>query len=218
MYDQEDPLESMNQCGIYFIATEQYEKAVACFGDALDAVKIFLKEGKLTAVGSFGRSSTPAFCRFLKDRKSTAFENSVFRNPLLIPENPCSKDQVSFIIIYNLALAHHLNASSHRNNSEKLERVLRLWELVYDLHWQSNLGLQTIHTCAILNNLGHVNQLLGDMERCRKCFESLLSIIVRVTDEVGGRERSFLHYNENQSFFLNVAQLILQDSMAAPAA
>ena len=87
----------------------------------------------------------------------------VFRCPLRITEDkPCfpeSYTEISIILTYNLALAHHLDGLEPSEDAEKLLKALDLYGITLDLllRDQSFKHNTVIFTTAILNNMGQVH-------------------------------------------------------------
>jgi hypothetical protein len=159
-------------------------------------------------------SSTPHAQSALRNNPNLSRSKQIFSKPMVIPKSGfCSNEQYQFIILYNLALSYHLFSVEHQNGV-MLEAALRLWTLVYKFHWNDDLGLLPIHTCAILNNLGHVYLLVGDAKASRECHENLLcALLVLQRSE----DSSFPGCNTD-CFFRSVTPLVLKDSKAACAA
>mmetsp|Transcript_5196 Transcript_5196/g.10687 ORF Transcript_5196/g.10687 Transcript_5196/m.10687 type:complete len:245 (-) Transcript_5196:183-917(-) len=111
----------------------------------------------------------------------------IFTNPMLITMKAspphCYNYYVglSFIVLFNLALAYHQHGS--RTNCQlQLQKALRLYELAYTVHIKEDLTLTVMQALAIVNNLGHLHALLGNKESSQKCFDNLLSTLMYIQE------------------------------------
>jgi tetratricopeptide (TPR) repeat protein len=222
--------------GVFCIETGNFTQAVQTFNSALSLLKGILSERTMGSIQSphedteSGRSSTdvdfeastvvttPQYHQIIStphwDFVPAKNTHPVFRNPLMIPQKPQSDDQLLFVVLYNLALSHHLFAVYHSDLDHNLyRRAQQLWEIVYKLHLKKTLGLSTLHTCAILNNLGNVYKALGDAESCQRCLKALLSAMVWLRES--GESECL---NDDERFFHSVSQVLLTECRAAPAA
>jgi hypothetical protein len=154
--------------------------------------------------------SVPSFSRCTKRQSA---QDLLFERPLFISLQ-FSLDMFAFVTLYNLALATHLNAVTPQDTCfarEKLEKTLELWEIVYSLQWREDCQLSSVHTLAILANLGHVNLLLGNAMSSKECYRRLLTTL------------EFTRHNDDkkvdyQSFFIHAAYSMLSPGQAAAAA
>lgn len=145
----------------------------------------------------------------------------IFSSPIYIP---AASDEtvgqthrylvtVSFIMLYNLALTHHLSAVDGSLCMKTLRKALSLYELAYAIQSTEELELSVLQTMAIVNNIGQIHIALGQEKEAKSCFEHLLSTIMFVSD-CGGIDSM-----ENlDGFMCNVMSLIFKGSSAAPAA
>jgi tetratricopeptide (TPR) repeat protein len=125
--------------------------------------------------------------------------------------------EASIAIMFNLALAHHLNALYCPSNrtASTLEQAIALYELAYTVHMQEDVELSIEFTMAIINNLGHIHRLLGDEEKASQCFRHLLSTILFLRSYGGGHSDSNCCHTD--TFVYSVSYLILRDVTAAAA-
>jgi tetratricopeptide (TPR) repeat protein len=213
--------------GSLCIAAGRYEDAIDAFDEALVHARTAMVSFNSSAVDvksveSIGFIHHPRYLASSTLHDQTTHQNhpglskskQIFNKPLVIPNSGTfTNEQYQFVILYNLALAYHL-CSVERQNGAILDAALRLWTLVYRFHWNDDLGLLPLHTCAILNNLGHVYHLLGDAKASRECHESLLcALLVLQRSE----DSSFPECNAD-CFFRSITSLVLKDSKAACAA
>jgi hypothetical protein len=133
--------------------------------------------------------------------------------------------EASVAIMFNLALAHHLNSifgsplSSIDGGgalTSTLDQTITLYELAYTVHMQEDSEISVEFTMAIINNLGHAHKFKGDEEKSNQCFRHLLSTILFLQSY--GQSNSHIHNNNcTEQFVYSIAHLIFQKN-AAPAA
>jgi tetratricopeptide (TPR) repeat protein len=90
---------------------------------------------------------------------------------------------VSFIIVFNLALAHHRFALDQGDKVQLLllQKAALLYELSFKLFHETNLdSVMFIMFCA--NNLGLIYQQLGENDKADHCFQRVLQTIVFMVD------------------------------------
>ena len=149
------------------------------------------------------------------------FEQPLYMNPLnLRDRRDCSNLQLSFVVAYNLALASSLCAmfdcGRYKDTQSQLCRARNLWELVYDMHMEEP-DLDSLHSCAILHNLGCIYRALGQYERWKKCMSNLHMATIYLEEET--KEMDFHRgMSHAVAFFLNSVERALMESGAAPAA
>ena len=143
----------------------------------------------------------------------------IFRHPLVIPDHAaedCSYSKyfvkMSFIILYNLALTHHLSGSTNLYSVRKLRKALSLYELAYTIQMTEEIQLSVLETMAIVNNLGQIHLALGNEAKAEQCFRHLLSTLMFVGDY--GESSSIAQL---EGFFCSCTHLILKDSTAGAA-
>mmetsp|Transcript_19444 Transcript_19444/g.45251 ORF Transcript_19444/g.45251 Transcript_19444/m.45251 type:complete len:251 (+) Transcript_19444:317-1069(+) len=143
----------------------------------------------------------------------------VFRCPLRIADDkecfPESYTEISIIMTYNLALAHHLDGLETDEEGEVLMKSLELYGMTLDLllRDQSFKHNTVIFTTAILNNMGQIHYLLGNEQLSTKFFKRMLSIIMI---ELASNRKEELE-NHLDGFFYNINQFIYKKP-SAPAA
>jgi hypothetical protein len=145
----------------------------------------------------------------------------VFREPIRISSKAAismkSFEILSYAMIYNFALLHHLQASDN-SVSSGLQRAVSLYEYAQKLLVSSELNIGLLHTLAIANNLGHAHHYLNHEPTAKLCFQRLLEGIMYATESgdagkaLGRRDLPAL-----DGFFRNVMPLIAEFP-AAPAA
>jgi hypothetical protein len=161
-------------------------------------------------------------CSFL-----TSVENgrlsprSMFRDPIHLSstvfdcgtEEYCEK--LLCVIVYNLALAHHLRAMEEQNETSRqslIRKALTLYEHARQFLVGQDMDVSVLHSMAIACNLGHIHHMTGNDPASQMYFQHLLSAILYVVDCGEGEKVKSL-----DGFLLNVMPLISSVS-SAPAA
>lgn len=154
-------------------------------------------------------------------------EDCVYRHPITLPALTIKASRQgnhvpSIVIIFNLALTHHLLAKmpNCQNANSLFKKAERLYQYALALQQSSRQLLMvvtessTFFIMAAINNLGLVQKDLNETEKSEKCFRQLLSILMFLT-----------HYRKCDvsfySFFFvrSTSHLIIQHgSNCAPAA
>jgi tetratricopeptide (TPR) repeat protein len=154
----------------------------------------------------------------------------VYRRPLLVPKR-CVEEghymgiSLSLIILYNLALAHHLKAISMISQSEcdalsspdkekmqALKKALQLYQLAYQLQLDQNGGYLRF-TMIISNNLGEIHRVAGNAKKHIMLLHHLLSAIMFMVD----RKLVVLDSTEMDGFYHNVSQIMMSNKCAKAA-
>ena len=145
---------------------------------------------------------------------------SMFRDPMHLSSTVfnceiehCEK--LSCVILYNLALAHHLRAMEEQNETSRRSRLrnaLTLYEHAHRILVSQEIDVSVLHSMAITCNLGHIHHMTGNEAASQMCFHHLLSSILQAVDCGEGGKLQRL-----DGFFRNVMPLMASDS-SAPAA
>lgn len=146
---------------------------------------------------------------------------SIFQSPLridpmtTIDEDTCT--EVCAILTYNCALAYHLNGmelTQVEGRSTSLKHALSLYQKSHAIHLKMGQveDADVSFSLAILNNVGQIYSLMGNMVASARCFHRMLRILMVVvsrTDETCTAETDL--------FFGNCSRFVLEKP-AAPAA
>jgi tetratricopeptide (TPR) repeat protein len=168
--------------------------------------------------------------------ESTLDNGFVYRRPILVNKQ-CIEEMhdmgitLSLILIFNLALAHHLNvidtssssSSMKSNNLKALHQALQLYELAYQLHVdyiqqsesgsesessyndQYNRSIGSLRFIMIVsNNLGEIHRAAGNIEKHTLCLQHLLSAIMYMVDS----NLVVLDSKEMDGFYQNVSPVM----------
>lgn len=145
---------------------------------------------------------------------------SMFRDPIHLSSTifdceieHCEK--LSCVILYNLALAHHLRAMEEQNETSRrsgLRKALTLYEHAHQILVSQEIDVSLLYSMAIVCNLGQIHHMTGNEPASQIYFQHLLSAILYAVDcGEGGKLKPL------DGFFRNVMPLIARDS-TAPAA
>lgn len=147
-----------------------------------------------------------------QDQGQFYFDRTIYINPRAspsLPEQLCVT-MLSFVLLYNLALAHNIQALQDDQSIFNFTKAQILYELAYT-HAKERLHLSVQLIMAIANNLGQVHVSLRNFELARQCFETLISTIM--FSRISGQEMEL----ELEGFLRTVSPLILQSNSARAA-
>jgi tetratricopeptide (TPR) repeat protein len=227
---------NFNNVGVNLIESGLYDEAIIEFSKGLTLVKkILALQGDDDQADEAETSAEPASqspsYHFHKMQEPMATnkcgdqeeflsdETFIFRAPLYIQSRVTDHTsftyyvESSFMLLYNLALTHHLSSLSGDNTQKSLRKALALYELAYTIQMTEDIQLTVLQTMAIANNLGQIHAALDDAEKSRQCFQHLLSSIMFMND-CGERDS----VDQMDGFIANVMPLILMGSTAPAAA
>ena len=227
-----------NNEGVSLIENGLYDEAISEFSKGLTLVKnILALQGDDDQADEAGTSAEPEsqspsyhFHKMQEPKVTKKFEDQeeflsdetfIFRAPLYIQSRVIDHTsftyyyvESSFMLLYNLAITHHLSALSGKDTQKRLQKALKLYELAYTLQMTEDIQLTVLHTMAIVNNVGLIHAALQDEVKSRQCFQHLLSSIMFL-HECGDRDS----VEQIDGFIANVMPLILTGALApAPAA
>jgi len=231
----------LNQDGLRCLADYQYNEAIALFSRGLEIVKedlfsisdfqeseIDKKAGISTRscyfVAHHSRSSIRESSGEQYQEMNSSDEGFTFTKPLLCLPAPAVdlissslgnyNSILSFVVLFNLALAYHLAALSERYSSKrKLLKALAFYELAYSVQTVNTFQKLTImQSMAIVNNIGQINFMLTSFERADQCFHFLLTTIMSL--KMFGHAESI----EAVHVFLPNVWILISKESAAPAA
>jgi hypothetical protein len=219
----------MNNDAVYLIENGKYDEAVVTLGASLKKVKLIMSgDTRILNLqqyedGDLSCDFSPMGTSFLRTYgKPGAEVSSIFQECVVVrrflPSSQLDKkcELVSYAILYNLALVHHLKAvkesSSGRAQTLLLTRAMSLYEHAHHILINQDVDVSLMHTMAIASNLGHVHHMLGDEQKARLCFQHLLSTIIYIVD-CGDAVR----IDAFDGFFTNVMPLLSAASSAAAA-
>jgi hypothetical protein len=180
------------------------------------------KQAKTMCVTSMGNVTSTG-------TKMEMTNDFVFTEPILVdpedsvPESPSQIKsclmKLTVILIFNMALSHHLKAMNSNetpsNRSSDLQRAFALYKLSCKTQVHQGVELSDIHAMAHVNNLGQIVAASGKNDIARQFFQRLLSQLILYMECTEQEERP---RREVEGFIQNTSQLILHDPGLAPAA
>jgi hypothetical protein len=228
---------ALNNDAAMCIRAGEYDNAISSLQRAVKKVRLAIS-GDLTP-GLYledvetGADDDLPFCSFIStdsscflksvrnDSQHTIFGSPISLNQALPVTNTLCCEKLSYVIVYNLALAHHLKAMtsqlSRRMTFITFERALRLYENAHCVLMGSpEIDVSILHTLALVCNLGHLHCVLGNKERSDLCYQNLLSTMIYLVD-CGEVEDTIEGTIPLDGFFSNVMPLICNQA-SAPAA
>ncbi|KAG7361768.1 hypothetical protein IV203_036869 [Nitzschia inconspicua] len=138
----------------------------------------------------------------------------VFCSPIEISTETALRHlKISLLMVFNLALAHHLNGIQ-TSDRDQLEKALRLYECAYCISHEEEVDLSVLHAMALTNNLGHIHLVLHDTQKSQKCFEQLLATLIYFVEVSDGDNKEI----ENLKGFFSNATGLSMIKASAPAA
>ncbi|CAJ1946287.1 unnamed protein product [Cylindrotheca closterium] len=225
------------------VAQSYNNKAASCIDDGRyeHAIRYLAKAFQLSSHSSDGTQSPPtnfgghslqACLRYsrssfssqdlekqLSSDKKDSSEGFIHRVPLRISTHFIDMPMgslFSFILTYNMALAHHLSAMGETKENQrrrKLQKALKLYELSYRWHVQEEMNCLAF-SMIIANNLSEIHRVANNERKRQMCLQNLLSTMmyVHMVDYNRGGE-----VGEMDGFVQNTSPLILKGQCAGAA-
>jgi tetratricopeptide (TPR) repeat protein len=146
----------------------------------------------------------------------------VYRSPLRLPKTSSLTTDVnthvvlSVIIVFNLALVHHLSGLEEDPSSgaAKLDKAASLYTLAQRMLTEQVLDHTVLFIILVTtNNMGQIRQTHGQSEVADACFQKVLSILLYMSDNRRENDNFSL-----EGFFHNTTYLVLKKSQTARAA
>ena len=178
-------------------------------------------------------SKSDLACCFLDDKSSSSRSSTpidydteassrftMFASPIMIDHveslfEPYAFERVSYVLVYNLALAHHgmaiqCSTNNNDNNDDSAscssslplpaakthreaqhtmqQKALALYKSSHALLVRASDGwdVSILHSLAILSNLGHLYHTMGSQDKSELCYQNLLSTICCIVDSRAG--------------------------------
>ena len=120
---------------------------------------------------------------------------------------------LSVLLIFNLALAHHLGGLEGTKKVGMLEKAVYFYTLSQQMFAQQSLDTITF-ILAVTNNIGQIRKTLGQTEVADELFQRLLTTLIYLTEYDWDITNAFLL----EGFFQNTTHLVLKKSHSAAGA
>ena len=176
------------------------------------------------------KSSSASCSSYSQDENDDGlFIDCVFSKPIKLEQipkygfSPYDYSKLSAVLIFNLALAHHLYAIQHQQlgqtNCPHLQRALGLYGAAMKL---SKRECNPLYLLAIQNNITRVYVAMFDERNATACAEALLSSIMVIADCEQQQRMAGIVSQDDEAlltqFFGSVQSLFLRDPCTASAA
>jgi hypothetical protein len=141
-------------------------------GKAVDSRTVSLDECMLQS----HRSETPWM-----DGRCDTNRAYMYRRGIFIPST-LNSVIITPIIIFNLALAYHLEVEQSKDTDQHncfLQKALRLYKLAYNAHGK---GESLLFRFASVNNIALIHNDMNNTEMSEKCLEYMLSELMLLVD------------------------------------
>jgi hypothetical protein len=227
---------AVNREGIAYMARKDYGSAARAFVHGLDIVKGLVSKGG--SPEDYNDDQRSGISKAVNDDAHEAlfsFSSTtiaigpgsvgtyVFPNPMaVIPPQGTTPSyslhvELSFAILYNLALAHHLRAlegDMSVGSFKVLRKAASMYNLAVAIHQNGDVRLTPLQAMAIANNMGQAYARLGCTDASTTCFTYLASLVLGAN---GGGDRR--EDEAREGFVGNVLRFLLKHhGCHAPAA
>eukprot|EP00980_Cylindrotheca_fusiformis_P018388 scaffold6052_cov118-Cylindrotheca_fusiformis.AAC.1 len=215
-----------NNTAVSMIEKGRYEQAIVLLSNATRSLMNEV-EG-MTANDELEEPEAPGLDQCMVDKSVNGPQNEdhpfVYSNAIRVPscfETEQCKETITVpsIVVFNLALAHHLLAAvPNAAQRVNLEKALRLYTLAFSLQKGEIVESNILFVLAIFSNSGVIWSCLNNPVESAKLFENVLSLLMvlnEMKDVHSPCEAMLLH-----GFYHNVFCQYLSDNTvtAAPAA
>eukprot|EP00934_Nitzschia_sp_Nitz4_P009255 Nitzschia sp. Nitz4//scaffold26_size159584//1781//2503//NITZ4_002460-RA/size159584-processed-gene-0.215-mRNA-1//-1//CDS//3329544989//9245//frame0 len=213
----------------------QYEEAISMLSASLVQLKQAIRQGCLPAKEVFLPSGAEQL-RFLGNTSCECVTKSrsendwyLYEHPIQICANatigtPQQVEVVTYAVIFNLGLCHHVQAFAASNAGsryELLQRAASFYSHAQRLTASNTAVFQVDlnHALVVANNLGHCHHFLNDEGLSKQCFQRLLNVIMFI-QESGSEGREILSRDEDRldGFMVNIMHHLAGANNCAPAA
>lgn len=175
----------LSNSAVVLVDNGNYEVSIKRFSHALKAYKQIMVDTVDDGI-SISTSLDQCMTQGPKASNSTSDDVFIYRKAIHIPSDiECtyqSSVMVSSMIIFNLAVAHHLFANGNDKARASLLKAAKLYELGFNMQREENFGNNIIFTMATANNMGLIYRHLGDEQTANMCFKHLLSTVMFLVD------------------------------------
>lgn len=164
-----------NDVAIDLLRNQQYQKAITEFNDTY-----FLAQARISKYPRqipLGRWRYVHVATQLSNGALTFFHFAASITPRTDCEDAAGLyRELCLILVFNIALTHHLGFSCGCLPSESLVEARTFY--TYSANMQVEAISPLVHDMAIWNNLGQIHALNGEIQSSRKCFEKVLGLVL----------------------------------------
>ena len=210
---------SKNNAAVALIETGNYKEATVHLSSVLRGLRDDIMMCNLDDVQrNFPRTTSLDQCMVESQGPGRFEENTgddpcIYDAPIRMPlslEKSCGcSNVIASILLFNLALAHHLllhssssDESTTKNSSSILDMILLLYERAFDMQASQDVYFDQNYyfVLACVNNIAVVHRQRDQSLLSKQCFEKVLSILMFLTDNGivndGGRlDMSIFYHN-----------------------
>mmetsp|Transcript_26891 Transcript_26891/g.44305 ORF Transcript_26891/g.44305 Transcript_26891/m.44305 type:complete len:222 (-) Transcript_26891:316-981(-) len=220
-----NPVRQMNISAVH-IASGDYDKAIEGLTASLKDLKLFIHE----EVASSEATSHDAELEFLRLPNATSsFLDAgkqgkkvlIFQDPIVArwTWGAAEFEELSYISLFNLALAYHLKfveegSKEHETDRDLLNKAACIYEYAHSVLMNQKFHAPAIHLMAITCNLAHIHCILGNGEKEEACLQHLLSGLMFVVESGRGEQE----LGNSLDDFLKIVSPIISKTPTAPAA
>lgn len=184
------------------------------------------------------------------DQANPNDQGFIYRRPMLVHKESISGfhfmgTTLSFIVLFNIALAHHLKAiemlplvTDRKDKISLLQQPLKLYELAYQLHFQcqehgsngttataknaNNTNDQNLVNLRLMmlvtNNISQIHKLAGNENKHKQCLQHLLNALMYMNHEnTCPTKNVVLAPSETDGIFDNLSPILRTKVYAAAA-
>ena len=151
----------------------------------------------------------------------------IYRKPIRVSPKSMQEGHsmgvtLSLIVIFNLALAHHLSSLERRcatlsqaaTAARKLRKSLQLYELAYQLQLEGRHDINNLRfTMIVANNLSEIHRYYKNYAKHELCLQHLLSTIMYLVDCRVPHRFSRIGWFLSQHYQFNLAKELRKSSV-----
>jgi hypothetical protein len=215
----------MNNSSALLIETGHYKEALDILGRCLEIVLTELdnKPDDDEKMGGGKKVYSSTDSQDLRARKKVSNvesfepdEDFIYRHPIRANNLPADEGDyiISVIVIFNMALCHHLIAieANPGNYINRLKGALKLYELGFCMQMKGDIHMDMTFALAMVNNCAQIYKAMNRKSKARKFSKHMLSFLMMMIEN-GEAET----VDELDGFLWNASRLILKKNVAQAA-
>ncbi|CAJ1957721.1 unnamed protein product [Cylindrotheca closterium] len=189
----------LNNRASSLIEKDSFEKAIETLNQALNAVQKVQKDEWSSSSSSsssvensekFPRRPGGKYLSTSNKRRKELDDLAVlmYSRPLYVSHLPQTEGKtfLSWIIIFNFALCHHLmalRAVDYNDKHENLLEALKLYEALVALPMEDTFQIETTYFMAMINNSAQIYQMLHRPRQAKQHADQMLSLLMVTIQE-----------------------------------